>query len=366
MHPVRIVTLVAVSVGSAMGAGWLFQPEDGLPTAEVAAADQNLATARLSPVGGAADGLGSLLAGAEPAAAAAPERPAETLAEAAPALPVADITLHSEDGGAHPPAPPSVAALTEVIAGDATAPLVEPDTLGAVATSRAAPMAAQAPAECMTALVVTSEAAAMLEVTLFAPCEAGKTVSVSHGPLRLAAALDANGQIAMALPALAPQAEVSVSFPDGHTVTDRTDVPDFSQFSRLILQWDGAARADLNAYSGGAAWGEDGHIHADSPVLASAGFVTALGGADGQQARIFTYPAGRAPGDPAVQVEAEVAVSEANCGRPFEARVYTIRAEAPVGHRAMRVEMPPCDGTGGFVLLQDILPDQGSSVAALN
>lgn len=343
MRPVRIITLVAVSAGGAMGAGWMFQPAPGPQTAQ------------LAPQPAAAEPGGTSLAAAEIAV------PAEALAgpSLAQAAPL--------DEAAPDPAPaprlaapdiPSVAALTEIIV-DTPAPLLPPPpTTTASADEGLEP--------CMTALVVTAEPAALLQMTLYAPCHAGETAALSHGPLRIPAQLDARGQAMLMIPALAPQAEVSVTFADGTTAADMTDVPDFSQFARLVLQWDGAPVAALNAYTGGAGWGEAGHIHAESPVLASAGFVTAFGGEDGAQARIFTYPAGRRPGDASVQLEAEVAVTEASCGRPFEARVYTIRTDAPVGQRALTVDMPPCDGTGGFVLMQDILPEGDSSVAALN
>lgn len=339
MRPVRIVTLVAVSVGGAMGAGWMFQPDAGPQTAQLATETPHLASA--APAGPSA--LTSLLAEADTEIAAAPP-------EVAPEV---------ETGVDIPADIPSVAALTEIIPQDDAAP---PPVFGPVATASAD----DGFEPCMTALVVTSEAAAMLDMTLYAPCQAGEAITVSHGPLRLPATLDRSGQVAMVLPALAPQAEVGVTFADGSTEADLTDVPDFGQFARLVLQWDGAPVVDLHAYVGGADWGDEGHVHAGSPILASAGFVTAFQAEAGAQALVFTYPAGRGPGDAAVQLEAEVAVTEASCGRPFEARVYTIRAEAPVGQRALRVDMPPCDGAGGFVLLQDILPEGGPSVAALN
>lgn len=48
MRPVRIVTLVAVSVGGAMGAGWMFQPEPGPQTAQIASPELAAAVADAS------------------------------------------------------------------------------------------------------------------------------------------------------------------------------------------------------------------------------------------------------------------------------------------------------------------------------
>jgi hypothetical protein len=219
---------------------------------------------------------------------------------------------------------------------------------------------------CAAWLVVTPEPAAMLDLSLFAPCNAGETVTISHGPLRLDNAVGPDGRLVMALPALSAVAEVTLTLGDGRAVTDMTDVPDFGMFPRVIVQWDGPQVLDLHAYAGGATWGEPGHVQAGGPVSAVSGFVTALPTRSEAQARIYTFPAGISPQDGLILLEGEVAVTEASCGRRFEARVQLVRDDAPVSRRDIRVDMPACDMPDGFVLLPDLLPESLPGLAALN
>lgn len=291
MHPIRLFALVGVSVGTALAAGALFQPEPDVELAGAPAGAAATATASTT-------GQGSLI------------------------------------------------SLERI-----------------VGSGRAATEAA-----CEPELQVAAGPAAMLSVQVSAPCEAGKTVSLVHGPLRLSQPLGQDGQLTMNLPALAEDARVTVTLADGRSVTDATAVPELAAFTRLVIGWSGGGALDLNAYRGNAGWGEDGHVRIGGPISAQAGFVIGLGASEREQARVYTYPAGTSPHDGTIAVEAEIAIDPAICGRSFEARVHMIRPELPVAARMIRVQMPACGMSGGFVLLHDLLPENPVELdfAALN
>lgn len=239
---------------------------------------------------------------------------------------------------------------------------------GVAATARLAPdspatpkppTAAQTPAQadpCSPQLDLAAGPDAMLALSLSAPCAAGAAVTIAHGPLRLTERLGPDGRLTLELPALTDLAEVGVAWPDGHRLAAQTPVPDFGRFARLAVQWTGPVSLELNAYAGDAAWGEAGHVHAGSPRLAEAGFVTPLGRDDGR-AVVYTFPAGHDPAAPGLTLEGEIALTADSCGQRMAAQAHLVQAGAPVGLRRLALQMPPCGATGAFVLLPALLPE---------
>jgi hypothetical protein len=343
MNIVRLLTLSAASVGVAIAAGMMFQPDPDQTTAPELAAETTAPTepaeAEATLAGGLA-GSSSLtgMIGRAGRTAAAPGVDTEPAALDEPVAVLANMTeITPED-------PSETAGLTE---------------------ADMAELLAEASA-CAIWVVVTPEPAAMLDLSVYAPCDADAPVTISHGPMRLTGTVGPDGLLAMVMPALAPQAEVSVGFADGRSQSDITEVPDFGMFPRVIVQWDGAPVLDLHAYAGGARWGEPGHVTTGGPVSATSGFVSAMGGPGGEQVRVYTYPAGIAPESGLILLEAEVAITEASCGRVLDTTVHLLNDDMPISRREIRVDMPGCDAPGGFVLLPDLLPVSHSATSALN
>lgn len=321
MSFVRILATVALSLGAALAVGARFQPEPG-ETAEAPAAAAMESAA-----------LGTLTAGA-------PLR----------------ATLST----------PVFATLTEVTPpARAPAPLVQTSAADPVSDADPGPMAA---ASCEPALTITAQPAAMLALGLTAPCDMGEPVAIAHGPLLLASTLDDAGHLTLALPALSPEAEVTVAFLDGRLLTGRIVVADFARFQRLVVTWDGPPVLDLHAFIGNAAWGEAGHIRAGQPISPASGFVQSFGDPEieGPQARVYTFPVGIPAASGQVRVEAEVAVTPQSCGQTLRAQVHAIRDGAPVARRALDVAMPGCERIEGFVQVPDLIPDLRAGMAALN
>jgi len=353
MKRVRIVALVAATLGVAVGAGTLFQ-QDAMRQAEQARATPGSAQpaqaetslVALAGTGGAqvttASALPGMVSTAEPLVEQ--DREVEAL--------VADAPL--------------ARALTE---NDAVAPVVTPAQAPEtdVATTIADPaliedLLAEVDA-CAVWLVVTPEAGAMLDMSLFAPCDGDAVVRISHAGLRFDARIGGDGRLALVVPALEPEAELTVTFIDGRTAADATEVADVVLYDRLAIQWEGPAVLGLNAYEFGADYGGANHIHPGNPATPgdiARGFLTVLGepALDAPAlVQVYSFPTGLSARMGQVELELEAAITEASCERMLDIdTLEALAGSAPVW-RAIRLEMPACDGQGGFLVLKNLLPE---------
>ena len=323
MKPLRLMTIAGASICGALAAGALFAPQTGQQSpADISAAGLQ---AELSPMARA---------------------PVETVEEVEMAAGTA-VSLPTEtepkptDDASSQVATAGFGGLSGVTAG------ISPEEAAA--------------RDCAPRLTLATLPQAMIAVDYQAPCLAeGASVTLAHGPLALTGTLDAEGRLALELPALAPEASVSITAlapgTDTPDIARDITVADFAAQARLVLEWHGPAELGLSAFEAGADWGGEGHIHAAS-APSSAGFVTALGGADAARALILTYPAGVDPHDGRISVEAELALNSASCGRSFTARVLLVQSDAPVSGLSLDLDTPACGIPDGYIFLGDILPE---------
>lgn len=350
MNKVRLIAVVAASVGAAIFAGTLFQPEtptqvvqprpaaetappsivnlaaEPAPVAPVDPVPQAIAAVERAPVeAGTSAGTGS--GGEMPQAASLlPTIPSQR----APQTPVGGLIANLEPAG-------------DTRADIGVLPIDE--TLRAELDA------------CAVWLVVTPEPGAMLETSLYAPCDGGDAVEVLHGGLSFDTVLGADGQLLLMLPALTDQAEVVITFADGREVRDSADVPGFSMYERVVLQWSGAPVLGLHAYEFGAVSGGVGHVHADAPR--AAGVLTLLGDPALEMAhlaQVYTLPPAATAESGDVVLDLEIAITAQSCGQRIVADLLHVRAESAVRQHRIALEMPECDGTGGFVVLNNLLP----------
>jgi len=344
MNRVRIISLIAATLGVAVGAGTLFQQEtmrqaDAPPRASAVQADTSLvvlaapgpetapAAQPFSDQVATASVFSGMISTADPLTDHA--RPAEMLVVDAP---LARAANESE-------APSGIATL-------ATDPALIEDLLAGVDA-------------CEVWLVVTPADDAMLDMSLFAPCDGGERIEISHAGLRFDARIGGDGQLALIFPALVSQAELTVSFEDGRTTTDATEVTDAGLYDRVAIQWSGAAVLGLNAYEFGADFGSDTHIHpanAATPGDASRGFLTELG-AVSALAQVYSFPTALSARAGQVALELEVAVTDDSCGQPLHVETLEVLAGVDAVTRGIQLEMPACDGEGGFLVLKNLLPE---------
>ena len=224
------------------------------------------------------------------------------------------------------------------------------------------PLAANAACEIW--LVITTAPQAMLDLSLYAPCDGGARVEIHHDALHFSQTLTDDGQMMLALPALAAEARVTVTLPDGRRVADATDVPEIALTDRLLLGWQGGNALSLSAHVGGAVHGDDGHIHPAQPGSAGNGvqhgFLTLLGDPaldDAALAQIFTFPAGLGADSGHVDLAVEAAISPESCGQRISAETHLVRGGHVASPRRLTLTMPECDGFEGFLVIDGLIPD---------
>lgn len=389
MNRVRIVALSAVVLGAAVVVGTRFQ-QSGQPV-EIAETSVPAPPAVVAP-SEPAPSLTALAAAEPPAAPPAAQVAQVSLLASAPAAnaPVAHpsiaapLSALTPPDPAQPPAPPPGLARASVIPG-AAAPGAgpgpagpAPDTSALRALAAADGTAATAPAEpvapldpelqaelaaCAVWLVVTPAPGAMLETSVYAPCDGGAPVTLTHAGLSVDLRLAADGQLLAQIPALTDQATVTLRFADGREQSDQTQVPDLGAIERVVLQWQAPAQLQLNAYEFGAHYGDAGHVYAGRPRAAGVddqGFLTVLGDPTIERAhlaQIYSYPRGESPRTGSVALEIEVPVTDATCGHPLVADTIELHGTASAQVRQIRLDMPDCDGNGGYLVLPGVLPE---------
>ncbi|GAB4270669.1 MAG: hypothetical protein Kow0013_23040 [Pararhodobacter sp.] len=417
MNRVRIVALAAVGLGVAVTVGTQFQQQATEPQRADAAApvaDSQIAQAEATqpslapqaaqlagaaslppvtaaaapavaqarvevsvPAPGAVPGLPPEVAATLRAETARAQQTAQTAAPRAASLipataperqPLASASIVPQTPLGLAPVVPQTPAQAEMLEPGLRAPLPDfppaPEVQADAVT--AAPLDDALRAEidnCAVWVVVTPAPAAMLDMSLYAPCDRGADVAVTHAGLTFDTRVGADGQLMVMVPALAEDATVSVIFADGRQSSDRTFVPDLAAHSRVALQWQGPATLMLHAYEFGAQYGDAGHVHAGHPLapgLADHGFVTVLGDPaidGGRRAQVYSYPTSASQRRGAVSLEIEAPVTDASCGQAVDATAIELLSGSAVTQRAIHLDMPGCDGQGGYVVLPGVLPD---------
>lgn len=384
MKRVRIVAIAAVALGAAVTAGTKFQQAQ-----EADAAARQLAALQSAPAPAAAPQAEPALTSVAALETAAPETPA-ALAPVpqqvpAPALSqsVSLVPAAPQDSAPAPvPAPRLATASIMPSVGAAMPSEPEPQQLAQADLTQipATPVPAPVPVEsavaeegasspqtelnaCAAWLVVTPAPGAMLDTTLYAPCEANQPVTVTHAGLAFDLRLGNSGDMIVRIPALTEDAEVTVTFADGHSETDATRVGDLAMMERVALQYQAPAALVLHAYEFGAGYDDEGHVYPGNPQragLAGHGFLTELGDATlegAHLAQIYSYPRGETPRTGEVSLEIEVPVTAGTCGQTLEANAMELHGTAAGQVRQIRLDMPACDGDGGYLMLPGVLPE---------
>lgn len=193
----------------------------------------------------------------------------------------------------------------------------------------------------------------LFELRLSAPCNAGERIVVSHGDLAFTTKLDQAGAFSAYLPALSATVAVDAFLSDDTLLQASTEVPDFDQYARMIVQWSGADAMALHAFHRGAMYGEDGHIHSINPfdpVLEEA-FLVSLGDPEALEpmlAQVYSVPLAQAAD---TRLQLELGTSAQTCGDDLSAYVMSTAGAQAGQPRELRVAMPACGTGDGFVLI---------------
>ncbi|MFK7939643.1 MAG: hypothetical protein AB8B82_09700 [Roseovarius sp.] len=236
-----------------------------------------------------------------------------------------------------------------------------------------APMADDLPAEeaapnfaCEYELTATPEAAAMVRLTLDAPCMSNERFTLHHNGMMFTQATDTDGKIEFMAPALTENAVFIVAFANGEGAVANTTVSSLEYYDRAVVQWKGQSGMQVHALEYGSTYGDEGHVSLASTrdhsaaALGEGGFMTRLGSGDVDNAlvaEVYTFPSGMAKRDGDVVLSVEAEITAANCGRDIEAQSLQTTADGSLKTQDLVLAMPDCNTVGDFLVLNNLLSD---------
>ncbi|MFQ6550921.1 hypothetical protein AAD018_001080 [Aestuariibius insulae] len=216
--------------------------------------------------------------------------------------------------------------------------------------------------DCAIRSTASVQAAALVYLSVEAPCRPQTELTVHHQGMVFSAVTDTKGRVALEVPALAEDALFITAFESGEGAMATAHVPEFSDFHRVVLQWQGHREVGLHALENGAGYWQDGHVRAEAPrdaVVAmdgTGGFITRLGDASlkaGYQAEIYTLPLAQSD----VRLTVEARVTERNCGHSIAVQAFQAGQTEGLERRLLNVTMPDCDFIGENLILKRMLTD---------
>jgi len=264
------------------------------------------------------------------------------------------------------PMPPPAAPQPGPLPGD-------PVTLAALSDASAGAVPGILPAEepaprfgCDLVLEARPVAAAMVRLTLSAPCLAEERFALHHGGMMFAALTDADGNAEHTVPALSETAVFIATFATGDSAVARAEMSTLEYYHRVVVQWSGTEGLGIHALEYGADYEESGHVWAGAArdMAAAArgegGFVTRLGDPEVFEpmlAEVYTFPLGTALNEGEIRMSVEAEVTAANCGRDIEAQILQKSGTERMSVRELTLAMPDCDATGDYLVLKNIVDD---------
>lgn len=215
---------------------------------------------------------------------------------------------------------------------------------------------------CLPRAFVTPTVAAMVTVTLRAPCHPETLVTLRQGPLVASQITDGEGRLNVRLPALETEVVIEVIVGD-HVLSAAARVADAENYRHVALVWNGPQMLRLNAFEFGAARNEFGHVWAGAPKSprrasrGSGGFLTRLVTENGPSAEVYSLPVKASPLRGVVRLVAEARVTKDTCGRVVKAKAFQPTAFRRISETDVEVALPDCDRLGEVVVLQNLLRD---------
>ena len=215
--------------------------------------------------------------------------------------------------------------------------------------------------ECETALEMSLQPVATVELTISAPCHRRSDFVIWHERMAFSGRTDRSGHAVIHTPALAREATFTVTFDNIQEARGTVIIPDIRAYDRAVLQWRGDQNLNLHTLEFGASVGYPGHIWSaatQSPALAQEndqGFIMRLGNenVDIQYwAEVHTFPTGVLNRDGKVSLQVGAIVTEESCGRDLDALGIQTNAGRLLISQEMEIPMPLCD-TGQTSVMHD-------------
>lgn len=194
-------------------------------------------------------------------------------------------------------------------------------------------------------------AGARVRIIVNAPCRGEESLAIVHGPFGVPARISKAGLASVVIPALAERAGFEIRIGSGDEKYKlSTEVPDFADFERVALFWEGNAALRIHAIekiSGGM----------EFPAGASGGEMIRIDGPAAKKAEIYSFPAKEVSGSGVVRLIVAADVNAQTCGREIEAVTMQKNADGAIDPVAVVLQMPGCDRIGQTLMLKNILKD---------
>jgi len=249
---------------------------------------------------------------------------------------------------------------------------IEPQDIGQAAAAPQATGASEmvSQQETQVACNITAEAhlvaAAMVHVTLDAPCLPSSSVTVQHIGLLFNQMTDDNGKLDITVPAMSRNATFVMAFTNGEGAVAQTIVEEIAEFNRVALQWKGDTGFGLHAREFGASYGSEGHVWFGAArdmsfaMTGKGGYLTRLGDEnipDGLVAEVYSFPISSPQVSAGVDLSVETEVTNNNCGLEIEAQTLQTYSGKDITSRDLTLSVPGCDASGSFLVLNNLLED---------
>ncbi len=243
-------------------------------------------------------------------------------------------------------------------------PMVEP-VLAEIDEDTNQALAAR-PLNCEPSLTARATEAAMVELSVDAPCTSGASFTIHHEGMMFTAMTDVAGGAKLMAPALSERSVFIAAFDDGTGAVADVAVPELTLYDRVVLQWRGQSGLEIHAMEFGAEYGQPGHVWrhaARSPAVATTGtggFLMQLGDARTDSplmAEVYTFPSGKAPQDGQVTLSVEAEVTAENCATEVEAQTLRRSGAENIKISDLVLSVPECEAIGDFMVLKNLLPD---------
>ena len=222
------------------------------------------------------------------------------------------------------------------------------------------------PTDCEITASAEVQAAAMVEISLKAPCQGNERVTIHHSGMMFTETTAADGSLKVLVPALNSQAFFMFAFADGDGTSVEKHVDGLEFYDRVVVQWKGDLGFELHAREFGADYGTAGHVWEnaarDMSVAAKGegGFLTVVGDKVAPEpllAQVYTFPTGTARETGAVTLSVESEVTKINCGRDIQAQSLEMRDSGKLKSQNLTLSVPGCDAVGDFLVLNNLLED---------
>lgn len=216
--------------------------------------------------------------------------------------------------------------------------------------------------DCQPVLSASVMPAAMVHLTLAAPCSPSAPLLVHHQGMMFSVLTDAAGNASVDVPALASLSIFIAAFDNGAGAVATVAVPEVVDFDRSVLLWQGQTGLQIDALEFGADYGSEGHVWYGAQRTAAAaadgkGFLIRIGDEGVPNplfAEIYSFPHGAGVQSGEINLSVQAEITSENCGHDIAAQSIQFLGGEASSALDLTMSMPDCSAIGDYILLGDM------------